>query len=342
MIHRLRSTLMIGLLLAMTGVNPARAAEINAFARDLAQQLGFDKRDLEGLEDGKVLTRRFHKEGAKELAVALVALLPTTVPRTIARFEGNDLLEADKTILAWGALEGPVTVASFAKLELPAKELEKLAGDDVDDDFNLSEQELALLAERKAAAKSKAERSKSAMEAYREILVGRVKAYQSRGLSGIAPYRHGRNDSLPGADLKGALPPQDGVIAKETPAFAQWLREYPSGGKAASSKFVWLLQELNGRPTVILAHRAANEGSHVLFLVQRDFFVGHTFDALQILIGVVPAGENEAVLFYVNTTFTEQVTGFGSSAAHGIGRKIMTGEILELFEAVKTDLSSGK
>ena len=100
------------------------------------------------------------------------------------------------------------------------------------------------------------------------------------------------------------------------------------------------MQELVGRPAVVLAHRAQNEGTQVQFLLQRDFFVGHTFDALQILMGVVPAGEDQCVLFYTNLTFTEQVTGFASSAAHGIGRKIMTGEILELFEAVKADASA--
>ena len=37
-------------------------------------------------------------------------------------------------------------------------------------------------------------------------------------------------------------------------------------------------------------------------------------------------------------TYTEQVARFGGSAAQAIGRKMMTGEVVALFEAVPTEM----
>ncbi len=317
---------------------PAAPVEINTVARRIATQIGFDAKDVDRVESGAVLTRQLRKEGEKELNVALFALLPLTAADAQARFKADTMLEADKTILDWGTIGDKVSAASFAKLRLPADELSKLAGSDVEDDFNLSSAELALLAKRKAAVKSEADRKNAAMEAYREILAGRTTAYRTQGLAGVMPYQHGSDTSSPRQDLESALPKNPGVVLEQAPDFYKYLHEYPKGGAVGSEKLVWLLQVLNGRPAVILAHRAESQEPNVTVLVQRDFYVGHTFDALQVLAGLVPVGEGESALFYTNATFTEQVAGFGSSVAHGVGRKIMTKEILALFEAVRSGL----
>lgn len=327
-------------LLGLIAVQLAYAGEpLNPFARGLALELGFDEAHLAKIEAGELVAQKFRKEGEKELAVLIAALLPASLPEVVSEFKSLDPLSADKTILAWGPLEGAVTAESFAKLELPPEELAKLADDDVDEEFNLSQQELAQLARSLAGKKGK-NREPAAMQTYREILAGRVGAYQSRGLAGIAPYRHGSDESTPRADLEGAQPPPSGLIAKQAPEFLTWLREYPTAGEASFSEFRWQLQELNGRPAVVLAHRAEHQGAELAFFMNRDFYVGHTFDALQTLSGVVPSGPDQSVLFYVNLTYTEQVTGFASGAAHGIGRKIMKGEIVTLFESVRKVLAS--
>ena len=338
------SALALGLWAAAVAVNPVQAetpaarVEVNTAAREIAKQVGFGPEDVAKVESGEVLTRQLRDEAKKELSVVLFALVPITAAEAQERFKTDAMLEADTTILDWGTIGDNVSGATFAKLRLPADELAKLAGKDVDDDFNLSGDELALLEKRKSAAKSDADRKNAAMETYREILAGRVNAYRSKGLAGVMPYKHGSDESSPRKDLESALPVKGGVVQREAPGFYDYLHGYPNGGSAANAKLVWLLQVLNGRPAVILAHRAESPGDNATVFAQRDFFVGHTFDALQVLGGLVPVGEHESALFYTNSTFTEQVAGFGSGAAHGIGRKIMTKEILGLFEAVKKGL----
>jgi hypothetical protein len=342
--RRIRGGIARTCLLALTAaqlvpLQPAYAAgTLNAFSRELALELGFTEGDLPKIESGEIVSRKFGKEDEKELAVVMGVLLPVPAAEIARQFKLIDPLSADATIHAWGRLEGAVTAGSFAALELPQAELEKLAGSSVDDEFNLSQQELAQL-ERGLAGKKGKDREAAAMQVYREILAGRVGAYQSRGLAGIAPYRHGGDESTPRLDLEGALPVKTGAIARQAPEFYRWLSEYPAAGSASNSEFRWQLQEFNGRPAVVLAHRAVHEAEDIVFMSSRNFYVGHTFDVLQILSGVVPSGPDSGVLFYVNRTFTEQVTGFGSGAAHGIGRKIMQGEIRALFESVREVLA---
>ena len=69
-------------------------------------------------------------------------------------------------------------------------------------------------------------------------------------------------------------------------------------------------------------------------MAQRDFYVSHTFDALQIIIGALPKGPDRSVIIYANRTYTEQVASFGSGAAHSIGRKIMVKEVRTMIESI--------
>jgi hypothetical protein len=344
-VRQIAGRTVVAAVLAMLVWNPIQArAQAQAkpdpeAAREIARELGFDESDIEKVRSGEVVTRRFRKEDENELSVILFALAPLGIDQARTRFKGNDALEADTTILDWGSIETPATAESFAKLRLPDDELDKLAGDDAGDDFNLASSELALLKRRMADAEdSQAKRRDTAMRVYREILASRAAAYRSRGLAGIGPYDRDGEEVQPKDDLARTLPVKGGIMERQAPQFAEYLRGFPNRGEADASKLVWLLQVLNGRPAVILAHRAEATGENALFFAQRDFFVGHTFDALAVITGLVPVAEGKSALFYVNSTYTDQVTGFGSSAAHGIGRKIMTKEILALFEAVKAEL----
>ena len=67
--------------------------------------------------------------------------------------------------------------------------------------------------------------------------------------------------------------------------------------------------------------------------------MAHTFDTLQVVTAVF-AFEGESLAVYTNRTYTEQVAGFGSAAAHRIGRGIMEGEVRTLFASVRQALEA--
>ena len=53
-----------------------------------------------------------------------------------------------------------------------------------------------------------------------------------------------------------------------------------------------------------------------------------------------PIGD-EALVLYANSTFTDQVSGWGSTAAHAIGRRFMLAEIRKLLESVRAAAEGG-
>ncbi len=62
----------------------------------------------------------------------------------------------------------------------------------------------------------------------------------------------------------------------------------------------------------------------------RQFYVGQSYNSLQILIGLFPAGD-KTTMFYLNRTSTDQVAGFLSGTRRSIGRKLMEKAIREQF-----------
>ena len=65
---------------------------------------------------------------------------------------------------------------------------------------------------------------------------------------------------------------------------------------------------------------------------QRQFFVGQSYDALQIVVGLF-AVEQGTLLIYSNRTYTEQVAGFGSGARHRIGRGMLIDTVTTMLDA---------
>ncbi len=352
-----------GLLLAVTLVGsgpPAQAGDFSPGARRVAEELGFGDDQLAKLLAGEIVSHRFHKEDKKELAVTVAALSPQSVGVVFDQLKSQGFLHVDRTILASGEIDSVSPVADdFRELVLPAAEIEKLVNVEPGTDFNLSSEEIASLSDvsirlREAPAH---ERADAVMQRFRELLADRVRAYQTQGVAGVAGYARKRGTADPAQDLASAVPLKTGLLAREAPGFYRALADYPRGSgprgsgpkgpggaadvEAASSevdsRFMWFLQEINERPAVVLAHRIVGRDGGNAFLAQRDFYVAHTFDALQVIVGCFGMTEG-SVLFYVNRTYTEQVAGFGSSAAHAIGRKIMTGEVVTLFEAVLAEM----
>jgi hypothetical protein len=237
--------------------------------------------------------------------------------------------EFDQTVMAFGLLGDAPTAASFAELTLPEDELDALLDAEPGSDFNFSTEEFAALARVSGTneAGAVAKRRSEIMQTLRSLLAARVIAYQARGLEGLTLYDRGDGDSVdPKADLVHAMPKLDG-LPDELVGYRHALVEFPGGHSPnVEHQFLWILQEFNDRPAVVLTHRLYTKTETGMFAIQRNYYVGHTFAALQISVGAFVLGD-DSLLFYTNRTYTEQVAGFGSSVAHSIGRKMMSDEV---------------
>ncbi len=98
------------------------------------------------------------------------------------------------------------------------------------------------------------------------------------------------------------------------------------------SSFVWLKQDVQDRPTFVLAHRLLFEEEGLVLRAERHFYVGQSYNSLQILIALFPAGD-KTTMFYLNRTSTDQVAGFMSGTRHSMGRMFMEKAIRKQFDA---------
>ena len=72
---------------------------------------------------------------------------------------------------------------------------------------------------------------------------------------------------------------------------------------------------------------------------ERQFYVGQSYNSLQILYGLVPTA-GKTIVFYLNRTSTDQVAGFPTGTRHSLGRKIMEKEVRRPLEEVLASLGS--
>ncbi|MEO0975545.1 MAG: hypothetical protein AAFX85_20835, partial [Pseudomonadota bacterium] len=201
-------------------------------------------------------------------------------------------------------------------VDLPARELAQLRKKG-HRSFNLSRDE----SERLRGAASDAE----ALALYREVLAERVEAYRTGGLSGIAPYQRGKRGAVdPAAELSEAT---DLVLAA-TPsadtfgALSAVLESSAGGVPAGDDAHLLQLVEKTVQDRVHhgLSHLMFVEASDALIIVERQFYSSHSYDALQLIVGLAPFEGGTLVAVFGHTA-TDRVAGVGSGLAKSIGRK---------------------
>ena len=155
----------------------------------------------------------------------------------------------------------------------------------------------------------------------------RIAAYQARGMAGIAPYaREGGKTAEPQQELLTATNALQ-VLSQKMPQVFQAFAKYPQGDPGQlEHRFYWLKQMIQDRPTFVLSHRCVHVDPPLAFLAERQFYVGQSYNSLQVVVGLFPL-EGKTLVFYLNRTSTDQVAGFMQGTRHSMGRKIMAKEI---------------
>lgn len=321
--------LVLGLVAAPSD---ASAQTLPAIAQEVASTLGFESSDMGRMWSGEIVSTTLEGTTDKEIAVAVMMRLHDDHRDFFERARSGLFFEVDRTVLQAKEIpERASDTEAFAELRLDSKELQRLALAEPGPDFNLTEAESLRL--RTAAPRGEA----GVLDAYRDILVHRLQEYRRMGIDGISAYARGnRSEAHPSEDLRGAIASLAGLSAR-CPSFYGSFSSYPDrSDPAVSHRFFWAVQRVQGRPTVVLSHWVLQLHPDFAILGQRQFYVGQGYDALQTLVGAFAVGNGNSLVFYVNRTSTEQVSGFGSSIAHRLGNRVMLEEVESLFRALRT------
>lgn len=327
--------------LAFVAPAPARAVPSDAatppLVREILAAAGFDRDDIARVWGGEILSKSLGEGSDQELAIAVSMRLPESHREFYERMRKGQLFEIDRSVLYTEEIPAGREASSvFSKLDLGQDEVRRLRAAAPGSQFNLSTEEIARLRE------TKGQDGSVVIQAYREILAGRLRAYRAGGIAAVAPYaREGGRHSSPADDLRVAVSSLSG-LADRCPGFYRSFAEFPHGRRSeVSHRLFWSLREIQGRPTVILSHWAMQLHQEYALVSERQFYVGQGYDALQIVIGAFSVGEGGSVIFYVNRTATDRVAGFGGSVAHALGRGVMLREVMALFREIRASATEG-
>jgi hypothetical protein len=296
---------------------------------------------------GEIVTYEREDSTDKELSVALVALIKQPYDEVIAAVKGNRLFQFNPHILDFVEIEGTPDVSKFQDVGYTAAEADEvhaILAAEPGEKFNLSAQELVSFQQLRAKATGLDDAAliEAVNEALRTFLAERLRRYQETGLTGIAGYqRSGKETSSPAAELDAATRAMQD-LKRFAPNFYSILQNFPDAQiQDVEHRFYVFKVNVVGRPGFILSHRIYFFGNDFTLLTERHIYAPHFYNSLQLVAGLLPEG-NSSVLFYGNRTYSDQVTGFGSSVKHTFGGAALEEGVADLIADIRAGIESGK
>lgn len=347
MIVRGGSTAILGALLGVTTtVTCADAPPLTI--DEAAGCLGLSAQQLADVRAGKVVSTDFRELTDKELAITIALLVDRPIADIADAVRSGKLLEWDPNVIRFKALgDREPADADFADAEFTkgqASEVRKLLAAKPGSEFNLSATEIERFASLRQRFTGPCDRdpacSAAVTEEYRRVLLARLRAYRDRGTDAVAPYaREGGKVASPGEELRTAVHGCD-AVQKHLPEVYRAFVEYPRArSEGVESRYFWVEQNVQDRPDFALVHRMLYQRPDAFLGIERQFYVGHSYNSLMIMAGCLPMG-SQTLVFYVNRTSTDLVAGFAKDTRHLLGRKRMRAEVIASLEAMRAKFES--
>lgn len=290
---------------------------------------------------GETIGYQVAETNETELGAGVAMYLPIPLARVAEALTSPDIVLKEPSITAWGPLAPGATVAALPGYKLSAAEIAE-AQDAFDaaagGRLNLSAAEIETFrAARPARGADRAAVAESGAAQWRALLLQRAQAFEARGLDGVAPYARRSGVTEPAAVLRVAASDAR-IVAHLMPRLAEALLRFPAEqSSTAISQLYWVKRQVQGRPDPILIHHLVDVAPQLALYVERHVYVGHSYNASQILSGAVPY-EDGVLVFSSNRVSTDQVAGLGGELKRVIGRRQLRGEIVKRFERIRTAL----
>ena len=316
-------------------------------ARELLETTAL-KSHTDALRNGEiVIMKRPETEVSNELNVIMTVLVPAPLDKTVDTLQRQSTSE--NGTLAIGEIKGSTPLEmeqAFARVlftEEDKEEVSRMMTIEAGDDCNFSIEEIALINRKAEALKGEAKDGPSSIEAMsgamRDVLKGRYLSYRSEGLDGLAPYQFGPDTQIaPSVELSAATEAMK-LLRERFPVYYTYLRYYP--GKKTSeyvNQFYWAKQRESNRPLFLLKHWILDIQPNYALITERRFYLSHSLNSLQVVIGCLPDGDSTLVVL-LNQTFTEKVNmAIGKTIAKTIGYREVEKNIRPMFENLRNEL----
>jgi hypothetical protein len=170
---------------------------------------------------------------------------------------------------------------------------------------------------------------------YQRVLHSRYQDYRKKGLSGVPPYYIGHGQyHRPANELRIAAE-SVAILKHNFPEFHKMFVQFPGGESENLEHYFFVVRRtIQDRPLLSLAHWVIDLKESYALIAQRQYYVEHTYNSLQIIILCLPY-KDDTLVSLLNQTFTDKVTGVLSSLRHCIGRHCVQEIIKPLFEKLR-------
>jgi hypothetical protein len=328
------------ILCLVLSVQTSTLAAESPSVETLLNYLQIDQSQEGDLLQGKILSPKINEASDIELAVRLVMYVKAPVAKVAELIRSNKLISQDPSVLSFKEIDANAGLPDFKELaftELQKDDAKHLLEAEPGSRFNLSADEIETLRSLKKSSKDAGKDAipSIASEQYQKFLLKRYQAYRNGGLSAVAPYQRGDSKtSSPGQELQDATS-QASILSQYFSSYSKAFANFPKANPADMiNRFFIVNQRVENRPTFILVHRMAFYSPVGALMMERQYYVGHSYNSLQILSGCMPYKDG-SLIFYANRTFTDQVAGFASGMRHNIGRDQMRDSVMKDFEKAR-------
>ena len=196
--------------------------------------------------------------------------------------------------------------------------------------LNLSVAEGDRLARLNPAASDLAGRARAV---FAEILGARLRTYAARGVGGVEPYVRENGQVVdPRVELRSAL----ASLSFVRDAFPGVLEQLAAPGPECS--YYWMERSVEREQVLVLSAELRTRGAASALGADLHFYASSEYNSMLTLVGVIPYAD-ASLVFAVNHTFTDQVTGMGSSVRRSIGRNLVASQLARQLEETRNRLN---
>ena len=328
------------------------AAKTPITAEEFLQKSGLNV-DQQVLLSGEIISAgRSEVKINTIIDVAMLVFIPAALPVTVTELQRQSVESDNPSVLAVKEITDHRNAAGELRAfqavgfdESERREVDRLMKIKPGDSYNLSGKEIEMFqraAEKVRAAGGSHRSAVVAMgDTMRIVLANRFSAYRSQGMQALAPYQRSRSLQVSPADELIAATESMAILKQYFPQFYRCLRHFPDRcDEKIVHQIFWVKQQQDKCTLFVLKHWLSDIDPGYALIVERQYYLTHTLNSLQVGILCLPYRSGTLVAL-LNQAFTEKMdVKVGKTIAQRVGRQQVEKQIRPLFENLRTALSN--
>ena len=338
-----RTALVFGLLsVGVSAASPQAPPPADPFAF-FRPDVTLSASDRQAVDRGEARVRTLaHRD--RDVAVFGVTAIKIDADRLVAWVREIARMKQSPAVMAVGRFSDPPRVEDLDRLELDTDDLVEIQRCRPGDcDLKLSAEEMTTL-QREISGSAPAWRPK-VQQAFRRVMVDRIRAFEARGIDGLPPYAD-KNPPRLMKDAFAVLLDQSRSFKKGLPEVAAAMMGPPRMPDGVECFYYWAKERFSGKPVISATHvvivRSAVPEAPAVVVVGRQLFATHYINSSLSLTSLVKGTGPHNYLAYLNRSEVDVIGGvFGGVARMVIQRRIGN-EADELLAALRQRLERGE